>query len=66
MRFVYWSWRFNDVSQGQDRTELWIPQSFVLAGAVIFAVALTDNLLSLILKGEHRISRDRIDQGPAG
>ncbi len=66
VRFVYWSWRFNDVSQGQDRTELWIPQSFVLAGAVIFAVALTDNLLSLILKGEHRISRDRIDQGPAG
>lgn len=66
VRFVYWSWRFNDISQGQDRTELWIPQSFVLAGAIIFAVALTDNLLNLIFKGEHRISRDQIEQGLGG
>ena len=64
VRFVYWSWRFNDI--GQDRTELWIPQSFVLAGAIIFAVALTDNLLNLIFKGEHRISRDQIEQGLGG
>ena len=66
VRFVYWSWRFNDISQGQDRTELWIPQSFVLLGAIIFAAALTDNLLNLIFKGEHRISRDQIEQGLGG
>ncbi len=57
-RFVYWSWKFNDISQGQDKTPLWIPQSVMLLGAVIFAIALTDSLISLIVKGEHRIVRD--------
>ncbi|MDP5217551.1 TRAP transporter small permease [Ruegeria sp. 2205SS24-7] len=62
VNFVYWSWKFNDVSQGQDRTALWIPQSVMLLGAVIFAIALTDHLISLILKGDHRIQRDLVDQ----
>ncbi|WP_425045100.1 TRAP transporter small permease [Primorskyibacter sp. S87] len=61
-KFVYWSWKFNDISQGQDRTALWIPQSVMLLGAIIFAIALTDNLLSLIFKGDHRIRRDLVDQ----
>ncbi len=61
-RFVYWSWKFNDISQGQDKTQLWIPQSFVLLGAVIFAIALTDNLLHLIFKGENRITQDTMEQ----
>lgn len=61
-RFVYWSWKFNDISQGQDKTALWVPQSFVLIGAVILAVALTDHLLNLIFKGAHRITRDTVDQ----
>lgn len=61
-RFVYWSWKFNDISQGQDRTELWIPQSFVLLGAFIFAIALTDHLISLIVKGNNRIVQDRVEQ----
>lgn len=62
-RFVYWSWKFKDISQGQDRTLLWIPQSFMLLGGVILAIALTDSLISLIVKGEHRIVRDTVDQG---
>ncbi|MGV6848809.1 MAG: TRAP transporter small permease [Marinibacterium sp.] len=61
-RFVYWSWKFNDISQGQDRTALWIPQSFVLAGAVILAIALTDHLIHLLLTGKHRIRQDLLDQ----
>ncbi len=61
-KFVYWSWKFNDISQGQDRTALWIPQSVMLLGAVIFAIALTDHLLSLIARGDHRIERDLVDQ----
>ncbi|MCP9481299.1 TRAP transporter small permease [Shimia sp. CNT1-13L.2] len=61
-RFVYWSWKFNDVSQGQDRTPLWIPQSVMLLGAVILAIALTDHLLHVIFKGNHRIERDLADQ----
>ena len=61
-RFVYWSWKFNDISQGQDKTPLWIPQSFVLLGAVIFAIALTDHLVSLIVSGKNRIVQDRVEQ----
>ena len=61
-RFVYFSWKFNDISQGQDRTELWIPQSVMLFGAVVFAIALTDHLVALIFKGDHRIEQDRMEQ----
>jgi TRAP-type C4-dicarboxylate transport system permease small subunit len=61
-KFVYWSWKFNDISQGQDRIALWIPQSVMLLGAVIFAISLTDHLVSLIVKGDHRIERDLVDQ----
>ncbi|MDF0599687.1 TRAP transporter small permease [Psychromarinibacter sp. C21-152] len=61
-RFVYWSWKFGDVSQGQDATPLWIPQSVMLAGAVILAIALTDHLVHLIVTGDHRLRRDLVDQ----
>lgn len=61
-RFVYWSWKFGDVSQGQDATPLWIPQSVMLAGAVILAIALTDHLVHLFVSGNHRIKRDLADQ----
>lgn len=62
---VYYIWRmlgfaikFNDVSQGQDATPMWIAQSPMFFGAVVLAVALTDNLVSLIVKGQHRIVRE--------
>ena len=61
-RFVYFSWKFNDISQGQDRTELWIPQSVMLFGAVVLAIALTDHLLALITKGDHKIEQSTLDQ----
>ncbi len=61
-KFVYWSWKFNDISQGQDRTPLWIPQTLMLIGAVILAIALTDHLIHVIFKGDHRITRDLADQ----
>ncbi|MGI9401800.1 MAG: TRAP transporter small permease [Rhizobiaceae bacterium] len=61
-RFVYWSWKFNDISQGQDKTALWIPQSVMLVGAIIMAIALTDHLIHLLISGDHRIKRDIVDQ----
>lgn len=60
--FVYWSWKFKEVSQGQDATHLWIPQSVMVLGGGLLAIALTDNLLNVLFKGEHRISRDIVDQ----
>ena len=62
-RFVFWSWKFNDISQGQDKTPLWIPQMAMLIGAVIFAIALTDHLLQVILKGRHGIERETAGGG---
>lgn len=60
--FVYWSWKFNEVSQDQDATALWIPQAVMVIGGGILAIALTDNLLHLIFKGDHRVTRDLVDQ----
>ena len=60
--FVYWSWKFKEVSQGQDATLLWIPQSVMVVGGALLALALTDNLIHVILKGDHRITRDLVDQ----
>jgi TRAP-type C4-dicarboxylate transport system permease small subunit len=59
--FVYWSWKFNDVSQGQDAAPLWIPQSVMVAGGLLLTLALLDNLVNLILRGEHRIVRENIE-----
>lgn len=54
-RFTFWSWKFHEVSQGQDATALWIPQSAMVVGAIVLAIALTDNLLHLLLRGEDRV-----------
>ena len=62
--FTYWSWKFMEVSQAQDATPLWIPQSVMVIGGGILAVALTDNLVQLIVKGHHRIRREIAGQPP--
>lgn len=61
--FVYWSWKFKELSQSQDATPLWIPQSVMVVGGAILAIALTDHLVHLLRHGEHRIERDVIEQG---
>ena len=60
-RMLGFAIKFNDVSQGQDATPLWIPQTPMLVGAVILAIALTDNLITLLTTGKHRITRDVAD-----
>lgn len=49
VKAVLLSAKINDISQGQDATPLWIPQSLMAVGAVIFAVAVVDNLARLVL-----------------
>jgi TRAP-type C4-dicarboxylate transport system permease small subunit len=41
------SYKIHDVSQGADATPLWIPQSAMAVGAVIFALALVDRLIAV-------------------
>ncbi len=59
---TYWSWKFNDISQGQDATALWIPQMSMVIGSLIFAIALTDHLVHVLISGDHRISSDIVEQ----
>lgn len=65
VKLVYWSWKLKDVSQGQDATPLWIVQTPVAVGAVILAVCLLDNLVSLVLTGRDNIRADLAEQSQA-
>jgi TRAP-type C4-dicarboxylate transport system permease small subunit len=59
---TYWSWKFHDISQGQDATPLWIPQLSMVIGSTIFAIALTDHLIHVLISGDHRIEADVVEQ----
>lgn len=54
------SLQFNDISQGQDATPLWIPQSVVAFGAILLAISFIDNLVTLILTRKDNISADAL------
>lgn len=62
VKTTYWSWKFKDVSQGQDATPLWIPQMAMVIGAIVFAIALTDHLIHVLFSGDHRIEADVVEQ----
>ena len=65
VKLVYWSWKLNDVSQGQDVTPLWIAQAPMAIGAIILAVCLVDNLVSLLVAGRDNIREDLAEQSHA-
>jgi TRAP-type C4-dicarboxylate transport system permease small subunit len=44
-RLSYQSWDFNDISTGNDATPLWIPQLSMAIGAIVFAIAMVDELV---------------------
>ena len=48
-RLAQVSYEIGDLSQGADATPLWIPQSGVAIGSVLFAAALADTLAEHIL-----------------
>ena len=54
-RMVWWSWKYGDISTGLDATPLWIPQLSMAFGSVLFAVAIADQLLRLVLTGAHSV-----------
>ena len=47
-RFIYDSWRFNEVAQGLIKVPIWIPQLTFLAGVAIFFVAVLDELVAVL------------------
>lgn len=48
--FVYESWSFHEVSQGYIPVPLWVPQSAMLLGLLIFLIALIDDFI-VVLSG---------------
>jgi TRAP-type C4-dicarboxylate transport system permease small subunit len=49
-KFVYQSWQFEEVAQGLIQVPIWIPQMSFVCGALIFLVAVLDEL-STVLQG---------------
>ena len=50
-RFVFDSWKFNEVAQGLIKIPIWIPQMSFLLGVLIFFVAVLDELVT-VLRGQ--------------
>ncbi|HYC38740.1 MAG TPA: TRAP transporter small permease [Usitatibacter sp.] len=48
VRLVWQSHAFNDISQGNDATPLWIPQLAMAAGAIVLLVAMVDDLVRVL------------------
>lgn len=55
-----WSFKFHDISQGQDATPLWIPQLGMCIGALLLAICFWDNLVRLIVLKKHAIRSDAV------
>jgi TRAP-type C4-dicarboxylate transport system permease small subunit len=48
-RFVYDSWRFQEVSQGLVAIPLWVPQFFMFFGLFVLLVAMTEDLVRIVV-----------------
>jgi TRAP-type C4-dicarboxylate transport system permease small subunit len=51
-RLAWTSRAFNDVSQGNDATPLWIPQISMALGSAVLLVAMVDDLVLLVRRRE--------------
>ncbi len=60
-----WSEKLNDISQGQDKTELWIPQLSMSIGAILLAIALVDHLIRLLMTPHDGVEKAQLGEGEA-
>ena len=54
---VYITLVLYDVSTDMDATPLWIPQTTMTIGVILFTIAMIDNFLTLLLTGAYRMQR---------
>jgi len=52
VRLAWQSHVFNDISQGNDATPMWIPQIAMAAGAIVLFVAMVDDFIRVIRRRE--------------
>ena len=55
---VYWSYKLNDVSQGQDAMPLWIPQIPMALGTTVLALTFVDHLIRILFFGLEDVGDD--------
>jgi TRAP-type C4-dicarboxylate transport system permease small subunit len=48
VRFVYESWKFNELAQGLLKLPVWIPQLSFVLGVLVFFVAVLDELFTVL------------------
>ena len=51
-KFVFESWKFNEIAQGLIKLPIWIPQLSFLAGVLIFFVACLDEFVTVLRGGK--------------
>lgn len=49
VKMAWWSYKFNDVSTANDATPLWIPQTAMALGTVVFCIAFIEELVLVAL-----------------
>ena len=57
LRLVWQSYQFNDISQGNDATPLWMPQLGMAIGSLVFLIAMGEDLVN-VMRGKHLRRRD--------
>ena len=55
-KLVYWSWKFQEHSEGSDAVLLWKPQAFVMIGSIIFATCIIHHWVKCIVKGDEYLA----------
>lgn len=48
-KMAWWSWKFNDMSTGNDATPLWIPQIGMALGVIVLLIAFVEELVLVVL-----------------
>ncbi|MGO4910005.1 TRAP transporter small permease [Pseudorhodobacter sp. W20_MBD10_FR17] len=61
VKLTYESYKFNDISQGQDAWPIWIPQMSMAIGTVLLAICCFDNLITTFLTGKDNIRPSVVD-----
>lgn len=66
--FAYYSWKFNEVSSGVVPIKLAYPQAVMAFGALMLAIALLDELVTVVTRGRptFRAAEDAITLGKEG
>lgn len=60
-----WSDKLHEISQGLDKTPIWIPQLSMSIGAILLAIALVDHLVRLLLTEHGGVEQSAVGEGEA-